>query len=63
MWARLGYFLPSSKGESIMPKKFTYEQHKKNMLGIVNRPKQAPVDRHGTLKKLIETAKAKRARV
>ena len=47
-----------------MAKRFTYDEHKKRMLDIVNRPKQMPqVDRHGTLRKLIETAKAKRAKV
>jgi len=47
-----------------MVKRFTYEEHKKRMLGIVNRPKQtAQVDRRGILTKLIETAKAKRTKV
>ena len=47
-----------------MAKKFTYDEHKKRMLDIVNRPKQtAPADRRGILKKLLETAKVKRAGV
>lgn len=41
-------------------KKFTYQQHKEKMLGIINRPKQG--DRRGILRKLIETAKVKRAK-
>lgn len=45
-----------------MRKKFTYDEHKKRMLGIINRPKQT-TDGRGILKKLMETAKAKRAKV
>ena len=44
-----------------MRKKFTYQQHKEKMLDIINRPKQT-VDRRGTLKKLIDTARSNRAR-
>jgi len=45
-----------------MRKKFTYKEHKEKMLGIVNRPKQT-TDMRGTLKKILETAKSKRAKV
>lgn len=47
-----------------MPKKFTYDEHKKRMLDIVNRSKQtAQADRRGILKKILQTARSKRARV
>jgi len=45
-----------------MATKFTYKEHKKRMLDIINRPKQT-ADRRGILKTLLETAKAKRTRV
>lgn len=44
-----------------MTKKFTYDEHKKRMLDIVNRPKQ--VDRRGIIRRLIETARSKRVKV
>lgn len=45
-----------------MAKRFTYDEHKKRMLDIVNKPKQAP-DRRGTLRKLLNATRSKRAKV
>jgi len=46
-----------------MAKKFTYDEHKKRMLDIVNRPKQTPQgDRRGVLRKVLQSARAKRAK-
>jgi len=43
-----------------MARKLTYDDCKKQILAIIDRPKQ-PTDRRGILRKLLETAKTKRA--
>lgn len=45
-----------------MAKKFTYDEHKKRMLGIINRPKQT-TDRRGTLGKLLNVVRSKKAKL